>query len=58
VVDETANARDEAADEKNQVLPDQPVSPDLGQALAETQSSGGLHSPGILREASDVPSRG
>jgi hypothetical protein len=39
-------------------LPDQPVSPDLGQALAETQSSGGLHSPGILREASDVPSRG
>jgi hypothetical protein len=26
-------------------LPDQPVSPDLGQALAETQSSGGLHSP-------------
>jgi hypothetical protein len=26
-------------------LPDQPVPPDLGQALAETQSSAGLHSP-------------
>jgi hypothetical protein len=26
-------------------LPDQPVPPNLGQALAETQSRAGLHSP-------------
>jgi hypothetical protein len=45
VVHETADAGDEASHEQDHVLPDQPVSPDLGQALAETQSRAGLHSP-------------
>ena len=46
VIHEPADAGDQPAGEKDQVLLDQPVPPDLGQALAETQSSAGLHSPG------------
>ena len=43
VVHESADAGDEAAEEQDQVLPDQPVPLDLGQALAKTQSIAGLH---------------
>ena len=46
VIDEAADAGDQPAREQDKVLLDQPVPPDLGQALAETQSSAGLHSPG------------
>jgi len=38
VIDEAADPGDETAEEKDEILPDQPVSQELGQALAETQS--------------------
>ena len=51
VVDESADAGDQAAAEKDQVLADQPVALDLGQALAEAQSRAGLHFALILSGA-------
>ena len=43
VVHEAADAGDETAREEDQVLPDQPVPLDLGQALAHSQFCTGLH---------------
>jgi hypothetical protein len=44
VVDETANSGDESAYEKDQVLANQPVLPELHQAPAEIQARACLHS--------------
>ena len=48
VVHETTDPRDEAAEEQDEILPDQAVPRQLGQAVTETQSRAGLHFPGIL----------